>query len=49
LAKENDKLPAIAGLACVMQPPSGTTYMAGLWTDNLAEELLWYPASNNKR
>ena len=27
----------------------GTAYVAGLWMDNLAEELLWYSASDNKR
>jgi hypothetical protein len=49
MAKENGRLPAIAGLARVMQPPSGAAYMAGLRRDTLAEELLWYPASDNKR
>jgi hypothetical protein len=36
-----DKLPAIAGLAAEFQKLTGDTYLAGLWQNNLAFELMW--------
>lgn len=43
LTYQNDRLPALSGLArrfCQMK--KGTDYLAGLWRDNLALDLLWY-------
>jgi hypothetical protein len=40
LTFQKDKLPAISGLAKEMQPMRGT-YLAGLWVDTFAEDLLW--------
>ena len=43
LTFEKDRLPALSGLAktfCQMKPSAG--YLAGLWKDNLALDLLWY-------
>jgi hypothetical protein len=38
---ESDKLPAIAGLACVFAQATGDEYLAGLWRGQLLRELLW--------
>ena len=37
----SDKLPAISGIASKIQDATKSTYLAGLWRDNLAEGLLW--------
>ncbi|KAI1173373.1 heterokaryon incompatibility protein-domain-containing protein [Nemania sp. FL0916] len=37
----SDKLPALAGIARVVQDRTGSTYIAGLWNDNLYEDLTW--------
>lgn len=38
---ESDKLPAIAGVAQAVQTRSGDQYLAGLWKENLLNDLLW--------
>lgn len=39
---QNDRLPAIAGVAeYIHQFRPGDTYLAGLWSDTLANDLLW--------
>lgn len=44
LTFETDKLPAISGVASKVLEflPSRPKYLAGLWQDNLAEDLCWY-------
>lgn len=39
-----DKLPALAGIANNVHMQSGSTYLAGLWEDDLAYGLLWRPS-----
>ncbi|PVH85645.1 HET-domain-containing protein, partial [Cadophora sp. DSE1049] len=41
LTKESDRLPALSGLASFLSQKLRTRYLAGLWEDNLAVELLW--------
>jgi hypothetical protein len=42
LTKKSDMLPAIAGLARHFQPlRKHSTYLAGLWSHNIAEGLSW--------
>ncbi|KAJ1331176.1 HET domain-containing protein [Microdochium nivale] len=45
LTVESDKLPALAGAAALLQPPrissGSSTYLAGLWKEDLARGLLW--------
>jgi len=41
LTDHNDRLPAIAGLADAVQNRFGWNYVAGLWAENLAHDLLW--------
>jgi hypothetical protein len=46
---EQDKLPAIGGLAanfCRNSPKS--LYLAGLWSDTLIDDFLWYRTGNYK-
>jgi hypothetical protein len=42
LTFKKDRLPAFAGSARQMGRYRNGTYIAGLWTDSLAEDLLWY-------
>ena len=49
LSHENDRLPAISGLAKQYQRRLKSAYMAGLWKDNLVAELLWYAESERRR
>ncbi|KAH6625466.1 heterokaryon incompatibility protein-domain-containing protein, partial [Boeremia exigua] len=44
LTNESDRLPAIAGVATVIQAITGSGYLAGLWTDNLLPGLMWESA-----
>jgi len=37
----SDKLPAISGLAVVVQRFTESTYVAGLWADNIVLDLCW--------
>ncbi|RYP71211.1 hypothetical protein DL769_004731 [Monosporascus sp. CRB-8-3] len=41
LTKETDKLPALSGLAKLMEKRYGAKYVAGLWSDSLIEGLAW--------
>ncbi|RYP66271.1 hypothetical protein DL770_008830 [Monosporascus sp. CRB-9-2] len=47
LTKETDKLPAISGLAKLMEKRYGAKYVAGLWSDNLIEGLAWQGLGDN--
>ena len=49
LTYEKDRLPALSGLArrfCQMK--TVTDYLAGLWRDNLALDLLWFIPENGQ-
>ncbi|KAI1848512.1 hypothetical protein JX265_008707 [Neoarthrinium moseri] len=41
LSHSVDRLPAISGVAQVIQERTGSKYVAGLWSENIAEDLLW--------
>ncbi|KAI0551869.1 HET-domain-containing protein [Xylaria curta] len=41
LRYSSDRLPAIAGVAKVVQDLTDSGYIAGLWRDNLAHDLTW--------
>ena len=41
LSNPADKLPAISGLAALVRTVSGSRYVAGLWSENLVNGLLW--------
>ncbi|KAK2595327.1 hypothetical protein QQS21_006927 [Conoideocrella luteorostrata] len=41
LTQHGDKLPAISGIADVVQRKTGSSYVAGLWADNIDLDLLW--------
>ena len=41
LTYQSDKLAAIDGLAQYMRPLRKCEYLAGLWSDSLAFDLLW--------
>ncbi|CAI6338355.1 unnamed protein product [Periconia digitata] len=41
LTVETDKLPAISGIAKKIQGTTRSQYLAGLWEQNLASDLLW--------
>jgi hypothetical protein len=41
LTREEDKLPALAGLAKLLSERTGDSYMAGLWYRHLEEDLCW--------
>lgn len=41
LTNESDRLPAIAGVATVIQAITGSRYFAGLWEDSLLPGLMW--------
>ncbi|KAF7516247.1 hypothetical protein G7054_g14242 [Neopestalotiopsis clavispora] len=42
LTNEQDKLPALSGLAQVHHRISGDTYLAGIWKASLPNSLCWY-------
>ncbi|CAJ0543111.1 Ff.00g004150.m01.CDS01 [Fusarium sp. VM40] len=42
LTQVGDKLPAISAIAAIIQHRTGSDYVAGLWRDNVDQELLWY-------
>ncbi|KIW78617.1 hypothetical protein Z517_08455 [Fonsecaea pedrosoi CBS 271.37] len=44
LTVASDKLPAISGIAKKVQTATDSVYVAGLWKDNLVEDLLWASA-----
>jgi hypothetical protein len=41
LTFESDRLPAISGAAKLVSTSTGSQYLAGLWRDNIIEDLLW--------
>lgn len=41
LTKRDDKLPAISGLASLVQKATGYKYLAGLWEEEIKRSLLW--------
>ena len=41
LTVASDKLPAISGIAHKIKGATKSAYIAGLWADNIASELLW--------
>ncbi|KAK9776570.1 hypothetical protein SCAR479_06893 [Seiridium cardinale] len=41
LTHSADRLPALSGIAQAIQKRTGSKYVAGLWSDNIAEDLLW--------
>lgn len=41
LTREEDRLPALAGLAARYAQETGYTYLAGLWREDLPRSLLW--------
>ncbi|RDL31459.1 uncharacterized protein BP5553_09668 [Venustampulla echinocandica] len=41
LSFENDRLPALSGLARLVHDKYGYTYLAGLWSNDLHRQLLW--------
>ena len=47
LTKEDDKLPAISGLAGKFAAATGRQYAAGLWEDDLLNGLLWVVADRS--
>ncbi|KAK1572699.1 heterokaryon incompatibility protein-domain-containing protein [Colletotrichum navitas] len=42
LSYELNKLPALSGLASLVQEKTGSSYIAGLWRDNFVRDLNWY-------
>ena len=48
LTLSKDKLVAISGVVKRLQPLFKTNYLAGLWRDNLLEQLLWHVVSYNE-
>ncbi|RYP13316.1 hypothetical protein DL767_010802 [Monosporascus sp. MG133] len=47
LTKKTDKLPAMSGLAMLMEKRYGAKYVAGLWSDSLIEGLAWKGLSDH--
>ncbi|RYP64076.1 hypothetical protein DL771_008935 [Monosporascus sp. 5C6A] len=41
LTKGSDKLPAMSGIADLMQKATKSQFLAGLWVDNLIDDLRW--------
>ncbi|RYP17993.1 hypothetical protein DL765_004212 [Monosporascus sp. GIB2] len=41
LTKGSDKLPAMSGIADLMQKATKSQFVAGLWVDNLIDDLRW--------
>ncbi|KAH8891209.1 hypothetical protein GQ53DRAFT_823841 [Thozetella sp. PMI_491] len=42
LAVASDRLPAIGGIAAEISRVTGATYQAGLWSNNMLRDLMWY-------
>ncbi|KAK4118794.1 HET-domain-containing protein [Parathielavia appendiculata] len=42
LAFSTDRMPAIAGIAREMARLTGMEYLAGLWNENMLQDLMWY-------
>jgi hypothetical protein len=41
LTKSEDKLPAISGVASLVQKATGYRYLAGLWAEDIRRSLIW--------
>ncbi|KAN0090550.1 hypothetical protein V8E51_019129 [Hyaloscypha variabilis] len=41
LTEEEDRLPALAGVAAAVQSKSNQTYYAGMWKEQMPQNLLW--------
>ena len=41
LSYTNDKLPALSGIAALLHKGIGGHYLAGIWSKNFRENLLW--------
>ena len=48
LTMSKDKLVAISGIVTRLQPLFKTDYLAGLWRDDLLEQLLWHVESSDE-
>ncbi|KPM46106.1 hypothetical protein AK830_g423 [Neonectria ditissima] len=44
-----DNIPALSGIAAMFRQAYGTTYLAGLWKEDLSFGLAWYVALNDRR
>ncbi|KAH7136886.1 heterokaryon incompatibility protein-domain-containing protein, partial [Dactylonectria estremocensis] len=49
LSFETDNIPALSGLAALFHEAHNTTYLAGLWKEDLHHGLAWYVALNDER
>ncbi|KAK6819491.1 HET-domain-containing protein [Apiospora arundinis] len=49
LTVTTDTLPAVQGIASVLGSSLATSYVSGLWTEDLVRGLLWYVAGNDDR
>ncbi|KAH7131922.1 heterokaryon incompatibility protein-domain-containing protein [Dendryphion nanum] len=49
LTKPTDRLPALSGIASAVQNKTKDMYLAGLWSSDLAEGLLWQPGDENHK
>jgi hypothetical protein len=49
LSLPTDRLPAIAGIAREMARLTGMEYLAGLWRENMLQELMWYARTQEWR
>ena len=49
LTMSKDKLVAFSGIVKRLQPLFKTEYLAGLWRDNLPDQLLWWVDNEGKR
>ncbi|KAF2245890.1 HET-domain-containing protein [Trematosphaeria pertusa] len=45
LTFKSDKLPAISSIARALHRQTGSTYLAGLWEEDIAFGLAWHPSS----
>ncbi|OCL06658.1 HET-domain-containing protein, partial [Glonium stellatum] len=43
----SDRLPALSGIASIVHQRTGSSYMAGLWRDNLISDLQWEVSDND--
>lgn len=49
LTKESDKLPALSGLAAETHRLTGARYLAGIWSEDMINGLLWYPTNREQK
>lgn len=48
LTKSSDKLPALSGIARIVEEQTGDKYVAGLWHSTLIEGLIWQAAGTHR-